>query len=38
MGVVMAMGFELSYDILRAAQTAGQLRPAKPRYGKAKCR
>ena len=26
MGVVMAMGFELSYDILRAAQTAGQLR------------
>ena len=26
MGVVMAMGFEFSYDILRAAQTARQLR------------
>jgi two-component system, LuxR family, sensor kinase FixL len=26
MGVVVAMGFELSYDILRAAQTARQLR------------
>jgi PAS domain S-box-containing protein len=26
LGVVLAMGFELSYDILRAAQTARQLR------------
>jgi len=26
MGVIVAMGFELSYDMLRAAQTAGQLR------------
>ena len=26
LGVVLAMGFELSYDLLRAAQTAGQLR------------
>lgn len=26
LGVVLAMGFELSYDILRAAQTAQQLR------------
>jgi two-component system, LuxR family, sensor kinase FixL len=26
MGVIVAMGFELSYDILRAAQTAQQLR------------
>ncbi len=26
LGVIMAMGFELSYDILRAAQTALQLR------------
>ena len=26
LGVIMAMGFELSYDILRAAQTAQQLR------------
>ncbi len=26
MGVIVAMGFELSYDVLRAAQTAQQLR------------
>jgi len=26
LGVIVAMGFELSYDILRAAQTASQLR------------
>ena len=26
LGVILAMGFELSYDLLRAAQTAGQLR------------
>ena len=26
LGVILAMGFELSYDILRAAQTARQLR------------
>ena len=26
LGVVLAMGFELSYDLLRAAQTAGRLR------------
>jgi PAS domain S-box-containing protein len=26
LGVVLAMGFELSYDLVRAAQTAGQLR------------
>ena len=26
LGVVLAMGFELSYDVLRAAQTARQLR------------
>jgi PAS domain-containing protein len=26
LGVIMAMGFELSYDIIRAAQTARQLR------------
>ena len=26
LGVILAMGFELGYDLLRAAQTAGQLR------------
>ena len=34
LGVVLAMGFELSYDLLRAAQTAGQFRASEPLTGK----